>query len=230
MKTLVSLFVIPAIVFAVSFTDNFESYTPGDDLSNSGHWIRSDSSDCLVVVNDGGNNVVETVWTDKSSISYICLGSGIWSEGTAGVDFEYTGSKAILGLIARGNRTTSECYMAGVYTLPSKAAYSMILYVNSLGEHTVLKMGYISTLSENTWYSLSFEISGTDPVSLTLNLDGTPYSTCKDSTYLLVPGWSGVGVGKENAPPTLRLDNFCVDDGTTALRACTFAGIKALFQ
>jgi hypothetical protein len=120
--------------------------------------------------------------------------------------------------------------MAGVFTLPSKAAYSMILYVNSLGKHTVLNMGYISTLSENTWYSLSFEISGTDPVSLTLNLDGSPYSTCKDSTYLLSPGWSGLGIGKENAPPTFRLDNFHVDDGATTLRACTFAGIKALFQ
>jgi hypothetical protein len=230
MKPLVSLFIIPAIVFAVSFTDNFESYTPGDDLDNSPYWVRADTSDCLVVINDGGNNVVETVWTDRSGISYICPGSGIWSVGTVGIDFEYTGSDAILGLIARGNRATSECYMAGVFTLPSKAAYSMILYVNSLGKHTVLNMGYISTLSENTWYSLSFEISGTDPVSLTLNLDGSPYSTCKDSTYLLSPGWSGLGIGKENAPPTFRLDNFHVDDGATTLRACTFAGIKALFQ
>lgn len=230
MKATAALFVIPAVLFAVSFTDDFESYTPGNYLDTSPYWFRADTSDYLVVVSDGGNNVVETAWTDKDNISYQCPGAAEWLDGTIGVNFRYTGSDAVLGLLARGNAASSECYMAGVYTLSSQSAYSMIMHVTPLGAPQVLTTGYISTLNENTWYSLSLEISGTDPVTLTLNLDDSMCSTCQDSVYKLPAGWSGMGMGYQYDSPVFLVDSFFVEDNTAALEGCTFAGIKALFQ
>lgn len=230
MKTIMFLCVLPSILIAVDFSDNFESYSPGDDLNSSAYWLRPVPGGNLVVADDGGNNIVETEWNSDSSAVYICLGSAIWSDGAVSTDIKFTGSEAVAGLLGRVNSSTGECYMAGIFPAYPPIGATVIAYVDENGDYTILANDYFYPLNENTWYTVSFEVTGTNPVELKLSVNGSVNSNATDNIFNLDTGLAGVVCGFESAEPMFYLNNFSVDDYNTALTRVTFGGIKALFQ
>ncbi len=231
MKLTILLFTVPAVLFAASFTDNFESYTPGDDLDSSAYWFTADSSGSFIIADEGGNNIAETVWNGYDFTGYVCMGSAVWSNGTIGCDVKFTGSQAMFALMARINGFSSECYIAGIYPAVPPLGTTVIAYVDATGEYTILSQDYFYPMNENTWYDLDFEVTGTDTVSLKLFVNGSVNSTYQDTEHSLQTGISGVITGYEgSSEPVFSMDNFEVVDTGQPLTAVTFGGIKALFR
>ncbi|MCK5130808.1 MAG: hypothetical protein KAR40_01485 [Candidatus Sabulitectum sp.] len=230
MKTVIFLCILPTILIALNFSDNFESYSPGDDLNSSAYWLRPFPAGNLIVADDGGNNIVETEWNSDSSAVYICMGSAIWSDGAVSADIKFTGSEAVAGLLSRVNSSTGECYMAGIFSTYPPAGATVIAHVDENGKYDILANDFFYPLNENTWYTVSFEVTGTNPVELKLSVNGSVSSNVMDSIFNLDTGLAGVVCGYDDAEPMFYIDNFSVDDYNTALTRVTFGGIKALFQ
>jgi hypothetical protein len=81
-----------------------------------------------------------------------------------------------------------------------------------------------------SWYDLSFEVTGNNPVSLKVSVNGTVNSEFQDSTYVLGAGMSGIGGTFEDMMPVIYIDNFDVNDYSMAIATTTFGAIKALFR
>ena len=224
-----SLCFLTTALLAIDFADNFESFSPGEDLNTSPYWLRPGVGGNLLIQEDGGGNIVETSWGSDSFATYLCLGSAVWFEGSVSTDVRFTGSEAVFGLLTRLAGTSSECYMAGIFPAVPPLGVTVIAYVNPAGEYTMLSQDYFYPMSEDTWYNLSFEVSGTNPVQLTLSVDGTVNSSAQDNTHLLGVGMAGVVCGYDNEEPVFSMDNFEVDDTATALSRVTFGRIKTLF-
>ncbi len=229
-KTVLFMFFLPSLLFAIDFSDNFESYSPGDNLDSSPYWLRPGVGANLLVADDGGNNVVETSWGSDSFATYVCLGSAVWFEGSISTDVKFTGSEAVFGMLTRLTGSNTECYMAGIFPAIPPLGATVIAYVDATGEYTILAQDYYLPMSANTWYNLSFEVTGTNPVELKLSVNGSVNSTAQDNTHNLDMGMSGVVCGYDSAQPMFYMDNFEVDDYDTALARVTFGGIKRLFQ
>ncbi len=231
MKTSIILFLcfLPATLLAINFSDNFESFSPGENLDTSPYWLRPGIGANLLIQDDGGNNIVETSWGSDSFATYLCLGSAIWFEGSVSTDVKFTGAEAVFGLLTRLTGSNSECYMAGIFPAIPPLGATVIAYVNPSGEYTILSQDFFYPMSENTWYNLSFEVSGSNPVQLTLSVDGTVNSSTQDNTHMLGIGMAGVVCGYDSEEPVFSMDNFVVDDTATALTRVTFGRIKTLF-
>ncbi|MCD4707481.1 MAG: hypothetical protein K8S62_07060 [Candidatus Sabulitectum sp.] len=224
------IFILPAVLLAINFFDDFNSYTPGDDLANSAFWFKADSCGNLTVTSDGGNMIVETVWNSYHFLAYACLGSAVISDGEIEADMKFTGMETSCGLLSRINDSTGESYIGGIYSAYPSIGITVIAYVDANGSYTTLVNDYYYPLNENTWYTVSFEVSGNNPVELSVSVNGTENSTFQDSTYNLSAGLVGLGSAYNGAMPVFYIDNFTVTDYATALSALTFAGIKALFR
>jgi hypothetical protein len=229
-KLIVFLFTISAVVFAVNFTDNFESYASGSDLSSSPYWFASDSSGSFIIADEGGNNTASTVWNGSKVAAYACTGSSVWLDGTIGCDVEFTGSQAMFSLIARINGSSYECFSGGIYTATPPVCATFIAYVDATGEYTILAQDYFS-MNENTWYTLDFEVTGSDTVDLSLSVNGSVNSIYHYTEHTLSPGLSGVAAGYDSgSEPWFNMDNFHVFNTSQPLARVTFGGIKALFR
>ena len=232
MKTniILFLFFLTSTLYAIDFSDDFESFSPGENLDTSPYWLRPGVGANLLVQDEGGNNIVETSWGSDSFATYICLGSAVWLEGSVNTEVKFTGSESIFGLLTRLTGSNAECYMAGIVPAIPPLGATVIAYVDPSGEYTILAQDYFYPMSANTWYNLSFEVTGTNPVELKLSVNGTVNSSTQDNTHILGMGMTGVVCGYENVEPMFYLDDFEVDDYNTALTRITFGGIKALFQ
>lgn len=230
-KTVLFLLFLPSLLFAIDFSDNFDSYSPGDNLDSSPYWLHPGVGANLLIADEGGNNVVETSWGSDIFASYVCLGSAVWLEGSVSTDVKFTGTEAVFGVVTRLSGSSSECYMAGIYPadLPPLGA-TVIAYVNASGEYTSLSTDYYFPMSADTWYNLTFEVTGANPVELKLSVNGVVNSTAQDNTHNLGMGMAGVFCGYDSAQPMFYMDNFEVDDYDTALTRVTFGGIKTLFR
>lgn len=229
-KTVLFIFFLPSLLFAIDFSDNFESYSPGDNLDSSPYWLRPGVGANLLVVDEGGNNVVETSWGHDNFATYICLGSAVWLEGSVSTDVKFTGSEAVFGVLTRLTGSSSECYMAGIYPAIPPLGATVIAYVDASGVYTILAQDYYYPMSADTWYNLTFEITGSRPVELKLSVNGTVNSTAQDNTHNLGMGMTGVVCGYDSAQPMFYMNNFEIDDYDTALTRITFGGIKTLFR
>ena len=110
MKSIMILGLLPAILVAASFSDDFESYTPPVDLDNSAYWLHLDPSGNLNVAEESGNNIVETVWNSNTAVAYLCLGSLIWMDGEISTDMRFTGDNLIIGLMSRIDIASGEYF------------------------------------------------------------------------------------------------------------------------
>jgi len=231
MKLTVFLFTISSVVFAVNFTDDFESYPIGSDLNSSSYWFASDSSGSFIIADEGGNNTAGTVWNGGKITAYACIGSSVWSDGTIGCDVEFTGSQAMFSLITRINSSSYECFAGGIYTAAPPVCATFIAYVNSTGDYTILTQDTFYPMNENTWYTLDFEVTGSDTVDLSLSVNGSVNSTYHYTEHTLSPGLSGVAAGYDaGSAPWFNIDNFHVVNTSQPLARVTFGGIKALFR
>ncbi len=229
MKSILILGLLPAILMAADFSDDFESFSPGADLDSSPYWLRPGIGANLLIAEEGGNTIVETSWGSDSFATYVCVGSAIWLEGSVSTEVKFTGSEAVFGLLTRLNGSTSECYMAGIYPASPPLGATVIAYVNASGEYTILSQDYYYPMNANTWYDISFEVTGSAPVELSLSVNGTVNSTAQDNTHNLGMGMAGVVCGYDSETPMFYMDNFVVDDYNSALERVTFGGIKSLF-
>jgi hypothetical protein len=227
---LFTLLTMPAVVFAASFTDDFDSYTPGSDLNSSPYWFASDSSGSFIIADEGGNNTAGTVWNGSKVAAYACTGSAVWLNGTIGCDVEFTGSQAMFALTARLSGSSYECYVGGIYAAAPPVGATILAYVDATGEYTILAQDYFS-MNENTWYTLDFEVTGSDTVDLSLAVNGSVNSACHYTEHTLSPGISGVVAGYDTgSEPVFSMDNFHVVNTSQPLARVTFGGIKALFR
>ncbi|MCK5785298.1 MAG: hypothetical protein KAH54_01925 [Candidatus Sabulitectum sp.] len=230
MRIIAFLLVLPAILFAASFSDDFESYTPPVDLGNSSDWFHLDPSGNLLVTEEAGNNFVESEWDGNEAIAYLCMGSVILLDGEISSDVKFSGNNTIIGLMTRISASSGECYFGGIFPLYPPIGATVIGHINSSGEYTILSNDYFYPMDEDTWYNISLEVTGTTQVELGLSIDGTVNSSCTDSTYLIQEGFAGLASMYQNAEPMTCYDNFSVVDYGAALTATTFGGIKALFR
>ena len=230
MKKLFILFIFPAVLTAASFSDDFDSYTPGDDLSDSIYWLKLDPGGSLTVADDGGNGIVETVWNGNSYLGYVCAGSLICSDAEVRAKVMLNGSEGLAGLISRVDPITGACYIGGLYRVYGTIGATMILYINSSGDFSILSNDYFYPLHEDTWYDVAFEVTGSDPVSLKLSVDGTLNSGVLDTEYNIDSGMTGIGGNYQSSPPLFGIDDFTVTDFSSSMEANSFGAIKASFR
>ena len=230
MNFVLALCFIPATLLAINFFDDFESFSPGEDIDSSPYWLRPGFGANLFVQDEGGNNIVETSWGADSFATYICLGSAVWRDGSVSSDVKFNGSEAVFGLLTRLTGSNSECYMAGIAPAIPPLGATVIAYVDPTGQYTILSQDFFYPMSEDTWYDLSFEVTGINPVELSLSIDGTVNSTVTDDIFNLDMGMAGVVCGFDGTEPMFYMDNFEVIDNNMSLTSTTFAGIKAFFQ
>lgn len=222
--------VITAPLPAENFSDNFDFYTPGDDLESSPFWSKPDSCGNLVVTDTGGNMVVETVWNGFPSLAYACLGSGVVTDCILEADVNYTGLETSCGLLARVNDTTGEGYIGYIYSALPDIGVTFIAYVDGNGNYTTLDSDYYYPFNAGDWYTLSFQVIGIDPVELTVSVNGTESTSVQDSVYNLSAGLTGIGSSCSGSSSVFSVDNYSVIDNASDLAAVTFGEIKTLFR
>lgn len=232
MKTILILgiLVLPANLSAINFTDNFDFYTAGDNLDNSPFWYKPHTCGDLMVADSGGNMVVETVWNGYTSTIYTCLGSGVFFDGVIEADMKYTGMETSCWLMARVNDSTGESYIGYIYSAFPDIGVTFIAHVDEYGNLTTLDSDYYYPFNQDSWYTVSFQVSGSDPVELSISVNGTENTTYQDYHYKLGAGMSGLGSARNYTSSVFSIDNFSVIDYASSLTAVTFGGIKALFR
>jgi len=230
MKAVPILMILPCTLLAADFFDNFESLSQGDNLDSSYYWLQLDPGGSRIPSDEAGDMFTEPVWNGYNYFGYVCLGSAIWSDGAVSADIKFTGSEAPLGFLARADAVTGEAYMGGIYPVLPPIGATVIAYVDSAGGYEILTNDFLYPLSADTWYNVSFEITGSGPVNLELSVNGTVNSSFQDGTHDLGPGACGIGGVFETTAPMFYIDDFNVDDFNTAMARTTFGAIKALFQ
>ncbi len=225
MRNFFLLILIPAMLLAVDFSDDFESYALGDDISSTGLWMGLGGN--LVVSADGSNQIAETQWDGNDNIIY--LSSGSFSDGSVTSEVKFSGSSAGFGFVCRGDMVEG-AYVGGIVSVMPPVCATIIAYQDALTEEQiVLAQDYI-VLNEDTWHTLSFEVTGTNPVQLTFSVNGSVNSSCEDVVYLLDSGFTGVATGFDSSEPMFYFDDYVVDDYSVSLARITFGGIKACFR
>lgn len=213
-------------VFAADFTDDFESYSIGDDLSSSPSWLNAVNEGSFVVEADGSNNVVESIWNGFDAVLYASTGG--YSDGAISADVKFSGSEAMFGLFARAH-VLNGGYAGGFVPVAPSIGITYIAYTPLTGDPIILQQNYVSLVA-NTWYPVSFECTGLNPVNLSVSFNGTVTSEFQDNVYNLDTGFNGVVCAYESAEPLFTFDNYVVDDYSTSLERVSFGSIKAFFR
>lgn len=226
MKIVFLFIVIPAVLFGGNFSDDFESHTEGNDISAPGSWINTAGGSFVVAV-DGSNKVAETDWDGNKNIVY--LSPGPFTDGTVTADVKFSGFAAGLGLVTRGDYVDGTYFGAIICFAPRMYSTVIAHRDGRTGKQFVLAQNPL-ILNEDTWYTLSFKVTGTNPVQLSVAVNGKVNSLFNDTVYLLDYGFTGVAAGFESAEPVLCFDNYMVNDYSTSLARTTFGGIKASFR
>lgn len=232
MKNAVLLVMAFAALAAGDFFDDFQSYQPGQGPESSGNWIREESGGYAVVTSQGGDLVVESLFTDSTYIGYLCSAAGFWNDGEVSMDFSPDGTGSLANVLARMQIATGETYIGGVVVFLQPFTYEYIGYVNLSGEYELLYSDFGPTLIPGDWVSVGLSVENTDPVILTLFINGEQTAQVADSTYLLGSGLCGFAMNYEGGVevPTIFGDDFLVVLGAQGLETATFGAIKAVFR
>lgn len=233
MRKLLPLLLIPSILLAYDFSDDFDSYTAGVDLDTTPYWYRYDPCGNFMLADDGGDNIVQTDWNGYDIIAYACFGSAVWSNGSVGGEVSFTGSEAAFGFIARVDGSTGEGYAGGIYPAFPPIGATFIAYIDDTGDYTILTQDYYYPMNEGSTYNVEFIVSDESPVSLEVKINGSTNSSVDDGTYDLATGLSGMFAFYESSEPTFTIDDFFVDDTDdeqSAVVNSSFGEIKAAFH
>jgi len=226
MKFILLVFLVPVALFASDFSDDFESFNTGDDISSSANWLNAANEGNFIVEAEGSNKVAESSWNGFDSILYASTGG--YSDGSVSADVKVSGSGAVFGLFARAH-VLNGGYAGGIAPIAPSLGITYIAYTPLSGEPVILQQNYISLVA-NTWYSVSFEVTGLSPVSLSVSIDRSITSEFQDNVYNLDAGFNGVVCGYESTESMFTFDNYVVDDFSTSLERVSFGSIKALFR
>ncbi len=221
--------VLSGLVFA-NFTDDFESYAPGDDIESSTNWERNlDSGQCLVVEN-GTGNAAQAFFNDSTFIGYACTAAGFWADGSVGMDLSPQGVGSFSGVYARMDIMNGGSYTAGVTIVYGSSTYAYIAYANSEGGYDLLYSEAGPEITPGSSANVKLDVYGNDPVTLSLYIDGVRTAKIYDSTYLLDEGICGFVMFYNEEEPEITIDNFEVTASPQSFQSLTFGALKALFR
>lgn len=230
MRTIaVLLFTVAALAYA-DFFDDFESYLPGQDPDISPDWSREPSGGYVLVVEDGDDQVVEAFFPDSAYTGYLCEGAGIWDDGSVSMDFNVTGSSAVVSVFARMQLFSGNAYVGGLVVFIQPFTSAFIAHVAPTGEYDMLFTGAGPSMTPDTWANVRLELEGTDTVTLSLYCDGQLTGEVEDSFYALGSGLSGFAFMYDEYEPSMLGDDFEVVLAPQSLQATTFGALKANFS
>ncbi|MDM7991705.1 MAG: hypothetical protein QUS11_00150 [Candidatus Fermentibacter sp.] len=224
---------LPLVLLAASaaadFSDDFESYTPGQDPEASGDWLRSEYGGHAWVASLGGGQVLEAAFEDSLAVGYVCTAAGDWDDGSVGMSFSPDGDGAYCCVLAR-MVTSGETYAGGLVTVMQPVTTAFLAYVNASGDFEVLWSGFGPFVSQGEWVDLEMTLEGSTDVVLTLYCDGSLAGTATDAVHALGPGLSGFAMLRdpEEVVPGVSADDFEVVLDPSSLESRTFAQIKRL--
>ncbi len=230
MKT--TLMIIAAVAFTAmgDFTDDFQSYTPGDHLESSPNWDKEPDGGYVQIAEQGSNNVIEAVFPDSAFIGYICTAAGFWADGSVEMDFAPEGTGSFSNVYARLDIMAGGSYAAGLTVFFGSLTYAYIAYVNAEGEYELLYSDLGPILTPGSWANIRLHTEGTDPVALTLFIDNEQVTKVYDTTHLLGNGLSGFAMFYDDQQPAMLADNFQVITSGQSLIPTTLGSIKAMFR
>ncbi len=215
---------------AADFSDDFESFSPGDDISSSPSWDKAPVGGDAVVIEQSGNNCVNAVFSDSSFIGYVCTAAGIWKNGSVAMDFSPSGAGSFSNVYARLNPVSSDAYAAGLTVFMGTLTYQYIAYIKSEGNYEVLYSGMGPQISPGEWANVKLQVEGADPVTLTLYINGEQAAQAVDTNYLLQEGICGFALYYEGDEPSILMDNFEVIANPLSLAETSFGALKAMFR
>ena len=114
MKTLLLLCLIPTLLFAADYEDDFSGYTAGDDLDVSPYWHGNPGGD-FEFADFSGEDVIQSNFNGEDLIGYGCMGSGVFGDGSVSIDYRFTGLECMFAVLARVNDSTGQAYAGGLY-------------------------------------------------------------------------------------------------------------------
>lgn len=224
----VLLISVPAL--ALNFLDDFESYNVGDDPADGPNWDRKIAGGELLVINDGGDKVVNSVFGSYDKITYTCLGAAICTDSDITMDFEYFGNgEGSAGIWCRIDPVDDDGYSAGLFFNDSDETHVWINYV--LGEnYTTMYVEEITHINPDTWTNLGVTVTGTNPVNIKVYVNGGMVADYNDTTYLCVSGELGIYCDYDTVGINYHLDDYNVDDLNTGIKSASLGLIKAAFK
>ncbi len=227
---LLAVFAILAVpVFAIDFVDDFEGYNIGDDPADSPQWSRDDTGGYFEVIDDGGDQVIESIYDGHASIGYGCLGAGLCDDASVSIGFKYSGYSSSVGITTRADIDDETAYVVGLYFFNSFTTFVGIYYAEN-GQETELYTGFAPIATEDTWYEFEVVVTGEDPVNIVVNLNGNMIAEVDDDAYLLTTGLTGFGTFFTESEPVIHIDDYTVDDLNTGIKSVSLGEIKAIYR
>jgi hypothetical protein len=230
MRSNLLLLAVLSALAGADFFDDFQSYQPGQDPESSGNWIREESGGYALVTSQGGDQVIEAFFPDSSYLGYLCSAAGFWADGSVFMDFSPDGTGSLVNVLARLQITTGETYVGGVIVFLQPFTTAYIGYVNAAGEHELLYSDFGPMITPGTWVNVGLTVENTDPVVLTLHINGQQVAQVNDQVYRLGSGLCGFAMIYEGELPSIHADDFQAVLSAQGLETTTFGAIKAVFR
>jgi hypothetical protein len=233
------LLAVPAFSGLI-FTDDFESYNLGDDIAGSANWDNFDASSYGVLTVTNGF-AGKGIWTDERhspdpfTISiYECLKGGQMEDCAASVQCCSTStSPTKVFLILRYNSSApnfSEYYVE--LDLPSGVGQANLImaYVDQGGSYTLGQKG-ISGFDPSSIHTLYFEVTGTNPIVMKVDLDGTNQININNTTYFSQSGLPMLAMANVNPDDvSFVCDNYNLYNLNVAVQPQSVGFLRALFH
>ncbi len=215
---------------AADFSDDFESFSPGDDISSSLNWDKAPVGGEAVVIEQSDNKCVNAVFSDSSFIGYVCTAAGFWADGSVAMDFSPSGTGSFANVYARLNILSGDAYAAGLTVFMGTFTYQYIAYITSEGTYELLYSSIGPQVSSGEWANVKLQVEGTNPVTLTLYINDEQVAQVVDTDYLLQEGICGFALYYEGDEPSILMDNFEVIANPLSLAETSFGALKAIFR
>jgi hypothetical protein len=182
------------------------------------------------VVQEASNKLVQSDFQDSTYIGYLCVGAGLWRDGSVSMSFRVSGNGSLMNVLARMQLTGGEAYVGGIVTIFQPITTAYIAYVDATGSYEILGSYSGPSMTSDTWVNIRLELEGSDPAVLSLYCDDQLMGQVSDSTYDLGQGFSGFALIYQNALPSIGADDFSVVLNPQYLAMKTFAAIKRVFS
>lgn len=222
------------------FTDDFESYNLGDDIALSANWDNFDSNSFGVLTVTNGF-AGKGIWTDERhspdpfAVSiYKCLVGGQMEDCAASVQFRSTSTsptKVILILRYSVSLPNFSEYYAEI-DLPSGVGQAnlIMVYVDQGGSYT-LSQKSISGFDPSSIHTLYFEVTGSNPVKMKVDLDAVNQFDTNNTTYIALSGLPMLAMGNVNPNDTSFVcDNYNLYNLNVGIQPESVGILRALFH
>ncbi len=196
----------PANPLALPYSDNFDSYKPGQEARYVSDMQGSfEVQPCAA--NRGGKCLQQMApikpinWQDDSD-AFTLLGDPSWTNYTVSVDAELA-KPGTLELIGRADiQKRPQSHQQGYYLQIADTGAWTLLKSNSDGIHTPLAKGSTAPLGTGRWHRLSLSFND---ASITASVDGKDVTSLTDTSYS--SGQIGLGITSYD---TDQFDNLAI--------------------